>query len=258
MEGDDEGAVTGNLKTYGMLIIFSILLLLASSHYEWQDIILDRGMFFVILLFLAHTSNEAMKWSSRYVMPTIVANGVQGSYSHNDSPIEVTDVYPAKLQGGQKKAKKKTITFEIYGLGASNFPVPQKGKLGTLIVPKVYSGLVGKNAVTTTKVFPTSLGELAMFPSLHSKLLKLAGSYNLDVIYFGLHGSNVKYESIDDIDYLALAERTGKYGAELGQLLDNKFQSVEKLKNVGDVLGVGQRKPSLMERFGKRPEDRND
>jgi hypothetical protein len=80
---------------------------------------INQGLFLAMIGTLIVLLGISCVWISRYYMPHVTVNGVGGSI---EGP-------PTKIKDTQGRI------WQIHKLGASKYPIPLPGKLGTLVVP---------------------------------------------------------------------------------------------------------------------------
>lgn len=136
-------------------------------------------VFVIILIWIA---SETVIWVSRYKLSQVTVNGSHGSFL--GEPIEITD--------------KSSNVWCIFGLGESLYPFPTKGKIETLVVPKVQLNKAGNNWVGLTFVKKTPLTYLPN--EVFSFLMRAEDKYNLNNIFFGFCDVGFVHQNPDSHD----------------------------------------------------------
>jgi hypothetical protein len=198
--------------------------------------------FIVLIVVFGYFAGEGGVWLSRYHMAWFTCDGAAGSFNLNHGPREVIDSYTNKKTGEEVQ-----FSWLVYGLGAFNFPLPKKGKIETVIVPKLQTDMRFKNHQCKTKVAPVPFSSLSMFPSLYNELCSMKEDFNLEKIKIGWHMSDFKYIDLKDLHLRAQMETQGVYTNMLKEAVNNKFDQFEETKEIFERMTD---QPGILDRVG--------
>ena len=155
-----------------VLIVVAVWLIIAK---DWGYYQIPLNIFWVLVLLFGYASDQWAEWVSRYKMPFFVSKGCKGSFSSDDGPLKVSDFFVTK------SGKKINFNWLVYGLGATKYPFPTKGKLSTCIVPdfQVDARFSTHSCNTMTYKIPFEKLPVAVYNKLYS-----SEDFNLKYVYF--------------------------------------------------------------------------
>jgi len=184
---------------------------------------INQGLFIAIILSSACIIGYSIIWISRYFMPHVAVNGCCGS----------TDGPPVCIKDHNEKE------WLIFNLGDSHYPTPMRGKLGTLVVPKLLMRHEGRHWVGTVFAQRTPFKRLP--PALFSYLYHNSSDYNTKEVFFGQYttGDFALLSSVDLHRDEIISDLNIRYNSRQ-KLLEGDHEDIEELIETGkEVLGVG-------------------
>lgn len=221
-----------NFSKYLLYGVVGVIWLWIAKDFDPWTLPVGWCVIFIIIFF--YCVGELPFWISRYYMSWFICDGSQGSFNHNDSPLVISDSYI------NKEGKIIKFNWLVYALGASRFPFPMKGKIETVIIPETQVDRSSLNHKSNTKVSPIKFINLP--PKIFEELRIRGNDFNLNNIKIGMHTTKFNFKEIDDINLSLEVEKANSQRNELSRMLDNKFDSYEKVKETFERLNP---KPSF-------------
>lgn len=227
-----------NSKISGEFWIFGVIcLLIVLFTRKMGDITSSATIGYLTLFTAVWMSGSIFTWVSRYNLGHVVADDFSGSIG-DDCVYQVGD-------------------FFVFNTGYSLFPMPNKGKLATLVVLKNSCMKIGRNYISNTFVRRIPIDNLPRNICIFIKRYK--DKFSQDNIYFGMYSRGFLFNNDTLPEFEMEVENLNRVINQSKALIEDKddivIDKVNAARKISDTEGGLQKMKAFVEKRLKRDEE---